>query len=104
MENTRMAHLDQMVAWLNITTTLIWQVYYTLPATTLTKNQCNRIMKPCIMDGIAVAGYNWSFPRAILHAPNKYYGLNLTNMYTEQGIMHLLAVLQYGHSLDNLTG
>jgi len=61
-------------------------------------------MKPCVTDGIAVAGYNQSFQRVILHAPNKYYDLNLTDMYTEQGIMHLLVVLQYGHSLDDLTG
>jgi len=38
------------------------------------------------MDGIAAAGYNRSFPRAILHAPSKYYGLNLTDMHTEQGL------------------
>jgi len=53
---------------------------------------------------MALAGYNISFPQAIISAPNKYYGLNLTDMYTEQGIQHLLAVLQYGHSLDDLTG
>jgi len=61
-------------------------------------------MKPCLTVGLAAAGYNRSFPRAILHGPNKYYGLNLMDMYTKQGISHLLAVLQYGHSSDDLTG
>jgi len=61
-------------------------------------------MRPCLTDGMAVAGYNRSFPRAIISAPIKYYGLNLTDMYTKQGIQHLLAVLQYGHSSDKLTG
>jgi len=61
-------------------------------------------MKPCLTDGITAAGYNQSFPRAILHSPNKYYGLNLTDMYTKQGISHLLTVLQYGHSSDDLMG
>jgi len=56
--NTKAAHLDQMAAWLNITTTLIRQIYYALPATTLTQHQCKRIMRPCLMDGMAVAGYN----------------------------------------------
>jgi len=61
-------------------------------------------MRPCLTDGMAAAGHNQSFPRAIISAPSKYYGLNLTDMYTKQGIQHLLAILQYGHSLDDLTG
>jgi len=36
--------------------------------------------------------------------PKQILQLNLTDMYTEQGIQHLLTVLQYGHSLDNLMG
>jgi len=103
-QNTRAAHLDQTAAWLNITMTLIRQVYYVLPATTLTPNQCDRIMRPCLMDRMAAAGYNRSFPRAIISTPSKYYGLNLTDMYTKQGIQHLLVMLQYSHSSDNLMG
>jgi len=57
----------------------------------LTPHQCHCIMRPCLTDGMAAVGYNWSFPRAIImSAPSKYYGLNLTNMYTKQGIQHLL--------------
>jgi len=103
-QNTKAVHLDQMAAWLNITMILIWQIYYTLPATTLTQHQYERIMRPCLMDGMAVAGYNQLFPQAIMSAPSTYYGLNLTDMYTEQGIQHLLAILQYGHSSDDLMG
>jgi len=73
-------------------------VYYILPATTLTPNQCDQIMRPCLMDRMAAAGYNRSFPRAIISTPSKYYGLNLTDMYTKQGIQHLLMMLQYRHS------
>jgi len=103
-ENTRTAHLDHTAAWLNITTMLIQQIYYVLPATTLTPAQCERIMKPCLSEGLTAVGYIQTFPQAIIHTPYKYYGLNLTNMYTEQGIQHILAVLQFGHSLDDLTG
>jgi len=101
--NTWAAHLDRTAAWLNITMTLIWQVCYVLPATTLSANQCEWIMTPCLTAGMVAAGYNWSFPWAIIHAPNKYYGLNLMDMHTEQGIQHILVILQYGHSLDDLT-
>jgi len=104
VENTRTAHLDCTAVWLNITTTLIWQIYYVLPAATLMPPQCKRIMRPCISNGLAAVGYMQSFLLAIIHAPYKYYGLNLTDMYTEPGIQHILAVLQFRHSLDNLTG
>jgi len=50
------------------------------------------------------AGYTRSFPRAIIHAPYKYFGLNLTDMYSEQGVQHILVVLQFGHSSNDLTG
>jgi len=97
-------HLDQTVEWLNITTMLIWQIFYVLPTTTLTQNQCNQIMRPCLSDGLAVAGYTRSFPRAIIHASYKYFGLNLTNMYTKQVVQHILVVVQFGHSSYDLTG
>jgi len=104
VQNTRAAHLDWMVARFNITMTFIWQVYYVLPVATLSPNQCDQIMRPCLMDWIVVAGYNRSYARAIIHAPSKYCGLNLTDMQTEQRIQHLLTMLQYGHSSDDLMG
>jgi len=80
-QNTRATHLDQTAAWLNITMTLIQQVYYVLPATTLTPKQCKQIMRPCLMDRMVVAGYNRSFPRVIIsveshevHCGNKWMG------------------------------
>jgi len=38
------------------------------------------------------------------YPPREKNGLNLTDMYMEQGIQHALTLLQYGHSSDNLTG
>jgi len=49
-----------------------------------------------------VAGYTRLFLQAII-PPYKYYGLNLTDMYMEQGIQHILVALQFGHSSNNLT-
>jgi len=50
------------------------------------------------------AGYAWSFPRAILQVPYKYFGLGITNLYDIQGIQHLLALLRYGTNPDDTTG
>jgi len=71
VDNTKIAQLDWMAAWLNIMTTLIQKIYYVLPAMTLSLTQCKQIMQLCWCNGLAVAGYTQSFPRAILHAPYK---------------------------------
>jgi len=45
-----------------------------------------------------------SFPQAILQAPYKYFGLGITNLYHEQGIQHLLALLQHGLNPNDIMG
>jgi len=70
----------------------------------LTWAQCDQIIAPCYRQGLPAAGYAWSFPRAILQAPYKYFGLGITNLYDKQGIQHILALLHYGTNPDNTTG
>jgi len=77
VDSTRAACLNQMVAWLNITMTLIRQVYYVLPATTLSPNQCNCIMQPCWASGdqihkILPQGY-YPCPKQILQPESNWY-------------------------------
>jgi len=102
-DRARTGHLSCTGAWLNLTTTLLWQIYYVLPATTLSPQQCKQIMQPYLQTGLAAAGYLKSFPRAIVHAPHYHFGLGLTDLHTEQGITHLLLLLCHGHCTDNLT-
>jgi len=91
------------MAWLNLTTTLLWQIYYVLPATTLNTQQCKWIMQPYLQTRIAAAGYLRSFPRAMVHASHWHFGLGLMDLHTEQGITHLLLLLRHGHCTNDLT-
>ena len=103
-DNSRTGHLNKVAAWLNLTSTILRQVYYVLPATTFTQAQCDTIMAPCFRGGLPAAGYMRSFPRVILQAPYKYFGLGITNLYHEQGIQHLLALLRHGSNPNDITG
>jgi len=47
-DNARTGHLNKVATWLNLTLTILWQVHYVLPATTLTQNQCDKVMAPCL--------------------------------------------------------
>jgi len=60
---------------------------------------------PCYFgDYPCMAGFMHSFPIAILHAPYKYFGLGITNLYHKQGIQHLLSLLHYRPNPDDNTG
>jgi len=103
-DKTWTEHLNKVAAWLNLTLTILWQVHYVLPATTLMRIQCNQVMAPCYHQGLPAAVIMSSFPRAILQAPYEYFGLGITYLYHEQGIQHILSMLQYGPNLDDNTG
>jgi len=103
-DKAQTGHLNKVAAWLNLTSTILRQVHYVLPATTLMQTQCDQVMSPCFRWGLPVAVIMSSFPRAILQAPYDYYGLGLTNLYQEQGIQHILAILRYGPNTDDSTG
>jgi len=103
-DNTQTGHLSKVAAWLNLTSTILWQLHYVLPSTTFTQAQCNLIMAPCFRGGLPAAGYMRSFLRALLQAPYKYFGLGITNLYHGQGIQHLLALLHHGLNPDDITG
>jgi len=97
----RTGHLSRTAA---LTTTLLQQIYYILPATTLTTQQCKQMMQPYLQTGLAAASYLRSFPQAMVHAPHQHFGLGLTNLHTKQGIMHLLLLIKHDHCANNITG
>jgi len=103
-DKARTGHLNKVVAWLNLTSTILWQVHYLLLATTLMQTQCDQVMAPCYCHRLPAAGIMSSFPRAILQAPYNYFGLGITNLYHEQGIHHILSILWYGPNTDDNTG
>jgi len=104
VDNAHTGHLNRVAAWLNLTSTILWQVHYVFLATTFTQAQCDTIMAPCFRGGLPATGYMKSFPRAILQAPYKYFGLGITNLYHEQGIQHLIALLQHGLNPNDIMG
>jgi len=103
-DKARMGHLNRNAAWLNLTTTLLCQINYMLPATNLSPQQCEKIMQPYLQTRLSAARYACSFPRAIVHASLQHFGLGLTGMHTKQGITHLLLLLKHGYQMDDLTG
>jgi len=61
-------------------------------------------MQPILAQELPLAGFIQSFPRAIVHGPWQWGGLNIPNIYTEQLISHVHLILKFGGWLEEITG
>jgi len=59
---------------------------------------------PILAQGLLAVGFVRSFPRAIVHGPWQWGGLNILNLFTEQAIAHVHMILKFGGQKDNITG
>jgi hypothetical protein len=82
-------HLQRADAWLALESTILKTLQYPLPALTLSEKECNRIIRPVLDAGLNKASICKKFPKAVIHGPNDEGGLNITNLYTHQGISRI---------------
>ena len=78
-------------------------LFFPLRATTLTEKECNRIQAPIINTVLPLCGFARNFPRAIAHASTDAMGLGIQNLFSRQGIEHILALVQHG-AAPTITG
>jgi len=69
----------------------------------MTQTQCMAIMCPILAQGLPATGFVRSFPRAIVHGPWQWGGLNIPNLFTEQLIAHAHTILKFGGQKGNIT-
>jgi len=83
---------------------VLWKLVYPLVTTTFTQQQCTEIMQPILAQGLPLAGFIQSFPKAIVHGPWQWGRLNIPNLYMEQLISHIHMILKFGGQLEEITG
>jgi hypothetical protein len=64
-------------------------------ATYLTKADCEKIMHLFLNAGLSASGVVYSMPRAVVWGPLRYQGLGIRQLYTTQGVEHLLDILRH---------
>jgi hypothetical protein len=89
----RTGHLPRHLTWKAWRTTILKTLEYPLPVTTLSRPQCNKLTSILASAALPRCGIVRSFPRAILHAPLKYGGFQIPDLYVEQGISHVQRLL-----------
>jgi hypothetical protein len=103
-DQLRTGYLPRHLTWVAWRTTILKTLQYPLPTTTLSRAQCSKITSTIAKVALPRCGIMRSFPRALLHAPLAAGGLNMPDLYVEQGISHLLRLIRYSQSHKHSTG
>lgn len=95
--------LSRADAWLALTSTIWKSLFYPLPTTCLSKQQCESIMSPAINQAVVAMGFRCNFPREVVFAPQKYLGLSIPHIHMWQEIL-CLQVISTHTAKDTFTG
>jgi hypothetical protein len=88
-DKLRTGYLPCHLIWLAWKMTILKTLEYPLPTTSLSRQQCNKLTSVIAKVALPRCCIMQSFPRDLLHAPLKAGGLNIPNIYVEQGIAHI---------------
>ena len=88
-EIIRTGHVDRHETWTTLTKVAMKALEYSLPAMTLTEDECTSIMWPLLQASLPRSGVNQYFPRDVLYSKASLNGVGLKNLFLTQGIAHL---------------
>jgi hypothetical protein len=72
-------------------------------ATSLSKDQCHKIMKPIRAAALPALGINRHLTLAVVHGPQRYQGVGIPDLWRVQGILKLWLAIQHGDA-PTITG
>jgi len=98
------AKVTHVAAKFGLQQVILWKLDYPLVMTTFTQKECHSIMSPILTAGLPAAGMIRTFPRAMVHGPWQWGGLNIPNLFTEQTTKHIHTLLKFGGAFDDMMG
>jgi hypothetical protein len=102
-DQVRTGRLSHAEAWFSLQFCVMKSLEYPLMATSLSKKQCNYIMKPIRAAALAALGINRHLTRTAVHGPQQYQGVGVPDLWTVQGILKLWLATQHGDA-PTITG
>lgn len=96
-------HLNKTDAWLATESTILKSLLYPLAALTLTDKECSHIIAPVLDAGLRSSAVCKNFPRAATYGPKSEGGLQLPNLYVQQGLSRI-AFLTDNLGENNMSG
>ena len=88
--------LDQVATQIALHTTIYRSLAYCLPATTMTPQQCKKVLQPLLFGTLPRMGVVRTMNRTAVHLPRSLGGLGIPDLYTLQGVEHIKVLLTHG--------
>jgi Reverse transcriptase (RNA-dependent DNA polymerase) len=92
-EQIRCGFLRRQEAWYSLTTCIMKSIDYSLPATTMTFQETESIMKPILSTGLSKSGICQKISRNVVYSSTKYQGFGITHPFFTQGATKLAIFL-----------
>ena len=102
-DKVRCGQLNAAEAWFALQQTVMKSLEYPLMATTLSRSQCDEIMRTLLNAALPRLHIAMSFPNAVRFGPRAHHGLGIPHLWTTQGIDKLWAIFRHGDD-DTITG
>ena len=94
------APLNQFSAWTAMTCIAYSKLSYPLPATTFSEITCKSIIWPILKTLLPKCHIARSFPQKLLYGPSSCLGLELPSLFIQQGIFHIVDIIEHMHYND----
>merc|ERR1712018_377918 len=86
-----------------VSTTIMKLLQYPLPALTLSKKQCDDLVKPIHAVGLTQSGICRKFPKDLIYGSKELHGLGWDDLYVDQGTSKVEILLEHISS-QSMTG
>jgi hypothetical protein len=102
-DHIRTGKLPRFLTWQGLLTTIMKKLTFPLMVTTFTQSECNFIMAPVLRVALSSSGVVNTIPHALVYAPLCFQGLNIPDLFTEQGISKIVRLVKYGRQSQHIT-
>jgi hypothetical protein len=97
-DRVRTGKFSPAEAWYSLQFCIMKSLEYPLMATSLSKKQCDDIMKPIRSAALSALGSNRHLSLVVVHGPQLYQGMGIPHLWTVQGILKLWIALQHSNA------
>jgi hypothetical protein len=100
---SKTGYLPRHLTWKAWMSTISNTLEFPLPVTMLTRAQCSKLSSVLIGAVLTQVGVVSTFPRALVHGPKKFFGLEVPEFYIIQGVAHVEKLVRLSKSVKHPT-
>ena len=95
MDKFRFGVLEPEDHWMAFGTRIFKKLEYPLPALTLTRDECDKLMSPLLQQTLSFSGVCRTISKEVRHGPVNRGGLGLPDLFIRQGCMRVQTMVEH---------